>query len=119
MKGKSYSYHYRLYWSEKNPIAFPGAIVRKTRVGLGKKPQTFLFVVDFADVAAGEMPVATLATTLGTSTAPTVQPNPEVKGVRVAFELDPKGAETVEMRLTLRSNEKRISEVWLYRWTRD
>lgn len=119
VKGKSYSYNYKLYWSDNNPIAFPGAMVKKTRIGLGKKPQTYQFIVDFSDVAAGEMPVANLMTTPGTSTAPIVQPNPEVKGVRVAFELDPKGAETVEMRLSLRSNDKRVSEVWLYRWTRD
>ena len=46
-----------------------------------------------------------------------VQSNPETKGYRLKFELDPKGAELVELRAQLKRGETAVSELWLYRWT--
>ena len=43
--------------------------------------------------------------------------NPEISGLRVSFELDPEGADSVEMRLDLRSGERTIAETWVYRWS--
>ena len=44
--------------------------------------------------------------------------NPEIGGLRVRFDLDPEGADSVEMRVDLRSGERPIAETWVYRWSR-
>ena len=46
-----------------------------------------------------------------------LQPNPLTKGVRASFELDPSGANLVELRLRLLRANRPITETWLYRWT--
>ncbi len=38
--------------------------------------------------------------------------------MRVSFELNPNGADLVELRLALKAGEQLISENWLYRWTK-
>ena len=43
--------------------------------------------------------------------------NPEIKGLRLKFDLDPEGSDVVELRLELRSGERRIAETWVYRWS--
>ena len=46
-----------------------------------------------------------------------ISENPEINGLRLSIELDPEGADSVEMRLELRSGERRIAETWIYRWS--
>ena len=121
-KGRGYEFNYRLHWGDQVPFEWSGAYVKKTRIGMNKKTGTSVYIVDFVGpgVQNGqELPIANLTASAGQPSAPIVHANPEVNGVRVQFELDPKGEELCELRLTLRNKEKRISEVWLYRWTRD
>ena len=59
--GKSYKFDYRLHWAENVPAAWSGARVAKTRIGNAKKPETFLFVIDFDGPAVKDirdLPVA-------------------------------------------------------------
>jgi glucans biosynthesis protein len=37
--------------------------------------------------------------------------------VRASFEIDPNGADLIEMRLRVMRGNKPITETWLYRWT--
>lgn len=122
VKNKAHDFAYRLYWSTSVPFEWPGAVVRQTRVGLGRRQGTFRYVVDFAGGGlreASEMPLPALTASVGQVSTPQVRPYPEIGGVRVSFELEPRGAELVELRLSLRAKDKRISEVWLQRWVRD
>jgi glucans biosynthesis protein len=47
-----------------------------------------------------------------------LQPNPETGGMRISFELDTKNENLIELRGQLKTQDKPISETWLYRWTR-
>lgn len=119
--GEAFKFDYRLYWSEDVPPTWAGARVAKTRIGAAKKNQTYLFVIDFEGPAVKDirdLPVASVNASSGTIANVVVQRNPAISGVRVAFEMNPGGSESVEMRLTLKAGEQAISESWLYRWTK-
>jgi periplasmic glucans biosynthesis protein len=119
--GTAQKFDYRLHWSDNVPATWSGARVAKTRIGIAKKPETLLFVIDFEGAAVKDirdLPVAEVSATPGNVTNVVVQRNPDVSGVRVAFELVPGGSELVELRLVLKVAEQAISESWLYRWTK-
>jgi glucans biosynthesis protein len=119
--GAPYRFAYRLSWADEVPVAWAGARVAKTHVGTGHTPDTTVFVIDFdgpAVEALGELPVAELAASAGTVSNLLVQHHPEIQGLRVRFELDTGGTETIELRLQLKLSGQRISESWLYRWTK-
>lgn len=114
-------FEYRLHWADNIPISWAGARVAKTRVAASKTAGKILFVIDFEGPAVKDLrdlPVATVHANTGTVTNIVVQRNPNISGVRVAFELNPDGSELVELRLGLKSAEQNISESWLYRWTK-
>jgi glucans biosynthesis protein len=69
--------------------------------------------------AEDDLPAARVEATSGAVSAPIVQANPSIDGLRVSFGLDPKGAASSELRLVLQSKDKAVSETWLYRWTKD
>lgn len=129
--GRSYDFAYQLAWCDDAPE--PNRMqVRDTRLGVGARPGTVRFVVDFAEnrtreriadnaaILSDAPPVALLETDLSASTGtigrPFVQSNPHMPGTRVMFELDPEGASVVELRLSLRDQGEPVSETWLYRW---
>ena len=51
------------------------------------------------------------------STTPRSRRTPRSRGLRLKFDLDPEGADVVEMRMELRSGDRRIAETWVYRWS--
>jgi periplasmic glucans biosynthesis protein len=119
--GGEYKFDYRLHWAENVPATWSGARVAKTRIGAAKKPDTLLFVIDFDGPAVKDirdLPVAAVTANPGSVANVVVQRNPDISGVRVAFEMSPGGAELVELRLVLKAAEQAISESWLYRWTK-
>lgn len=120
--GKPFDLAYRVAWPDDAP-GWPGATVKRTAVGPAIGPQRkqglVQFVVDFAGLPpdGADKPSVLLTTSAGQTTPPAVGPNPIVPGgVRVSFQLDPKGADIAELRLVLRNGEREVSEVWLYRW---
>jgi glucans biosynthesis protein len=118
--GQQVKFDYRLHWADHVPAAWSGARVAKTRIGIAKKPGTFLFVIDFEGQAVTDirdLPVAVVTASPGTISNVVVQRNPDLPGVRVAFEMSPDGSELVELRLVLKAAEQTLSESWLYRWT--
>ena len=124
--GKAYAFNYRLTWPDDIARSWAGAWVHATRAGLINGPQrktgALQFVVDFKRTptgSPGELPVARAEASAGAISAPIVQPNPEIDGLRVSFSLDPKGASTSELRLVLLAGDTAISDTWLYRWTKD
>lgn len=118
--GTEHAFSYRLHWGHDVPAAWSGARVAKTRVGSTKDAAISLFVIDFEGPAvkdARDLPVCDLSHSAGKSSNIVVQRNAEISGVRVTFELNPEGAEIVELRCALKSGDQLISESWLYRWT--
>ena len=60
---------------------------------------------------------AALTTSPGLATNIRTYLNPSAKSCRVVFDVDPAGENYCELRLVLQSDERPISETWLYRWT--
>lgn len=119
--GMSHTFSYRMHWTDAVPVSAPGARVRQTFVGNGKKAGTLLFVVDFDGPAfkeVHELPMAHVNVSAGTVANIVAQSNPEISGLRVTFEVTPGGTDLIELRLVLKAGEQQISETWLYRWTR-
>ena len=48
---------------------------------------------------------------------PLYAPYPAIKGFRVGFDLTPREADVIELRLRVLAHDKPVSETWLYRWT--
>jgi glucans biosynthesis protein len=124
--GQSHAFNYRLSWPNDVPKSWAGATVYASRSGLINGPQraagVLQFVVDFTGRAVSstsDFPVARVDANAGAVSTPVVQANPDIDGLRVSFSFDPKGARTSELRLSLHSNDKAMSETWLYRWTKD
>jgi glucans biosynthesis protein len=124
--GKAHAFNYRLSWPDDMPRSWSGAYVHATRAGLINGPQrktgAIQFVVDFKGLpvsAGSDLPLARAEASAGGVSAPVVQRNADIDGLRVAFSFDPKGAATSELRLVLQNNDKVLSDTWLYRWTKD
>jgi glucans biosynthesis protein len=81
-----------------------------------------LFVLDIAGETLNSLsgdaePHAEVAADHGKLSNIVTQPNPEIGGWRLSFELAPEGAHVVELHAQLLLNEAAVSEKWLYRWT--
>ena len=119
--GKSHTFAYRLSWGSEIPVAWAGAFAASTRVGDGRGEGRVRFAIDFAGPAVqdlADLPAIDLTASAGATADVTIARNPDERGVRVEFDLDPQGTETVELRLALRARDQLISEAWLYRWTK-
>lgn len=116
-QGTEYALTYRLFWCRDWPAEMPVARVASTAQGLSWNRDARKFVVEFAGGdLSGELNATVLAGA-GEIRDTVLQPNPETQGYRLKFELDPKGAELVELRAQLKRGETPVSEIWLYRWT--
>jgi glucans biosynthesis protein len=63
------------------------------------------------------LPKAAVTTSGGEISDILIQVNPETKGWRLAFNLDPKDKKLIELRATLTFADGRPVDTWLYRWT--
>lgn len=119
--GLAHTFKYRMHWGPRIPVAWTGVGVVKTRIGNGDAPEKRLVVIDFKGPTLGELaglPKAEVAASSGVIANVVVQENHEIQGIRVSFELNTSGTDTIELRLGLKANDRLISESWLYRWTR-
>lgn len=122
--GQGYDFNYRLSWPNDLPRNWSGATVQATRSGLINGPQrssgVIQYAVDFKGLSAlTDLPLARVDASAGSVSAPVVQANPDIDGLRASFSFDPKGAAISELRLVLQINDKPVSETWLHRWTKD
>jgi glucans biosynthesis protein len=109
-----FQYAYRLYWSDEAPRR----VSRVTQTRIGGEEGKPMFVVDFeGQPNIAELPEALAATSAGTVSSPVVQNNPHDGGVRCVFTLDPKGAPSADLQLSLSPVRGHGHEVWHYRWT--
>ncbi len=106
--GKAHTFAYRLTWGQSIPVAWAGAFASQTRAGDGRAEGRVRFMVDFTGPAVqelAELPTADLSTSAGALLNVSLAKNPDERGIRVDFELDPKGTETVELRLGLKQRD--------------
>lgn len=117
---KPVAFSYRLTWGDSVPVVWSGLRTRNTRLGPVRKGLQ-QFVVDFDGPELGEskeFPVPDVKASTGTVQNVVIQKNSETGGFRVSFDLNPSGADLIELRLVLRMAAQAVSESWLYRWTK-
>jgi len=117
--GQSRQFSYRLRFTAE-PLDDSLARVVATRVGQSLNSEGHRsFVIDFK--GAADIPddvVPEVWSRPGEVFAPRGQVVAQTGVYRVAFELDPKRENNVEMGVVLRSQGKPWSETWLYQWSR-
>lgn len=116
--GKEASFAYRLHWGA-DPMPARLARVVQARSGAGTREgwRRFVLDLDLPAAAAVDSLRAQVTATGGQVREINLHSNPETRGARLSFELDPAGARTAELRAVLTQAGKPASEVWLYRWT--
>ncbi len=116
--GSEISLTYRLSWGWDVPDLNGLLKIERTLSGLGDDGRR-RFVVDYSgegQVRASAVQVVAQANP-GSIHDAVISENPEIKGLRLMFDVDPEGADVVELRLELRSGDRRIAETWVYRWS--
>lgn len=119
-KGGEYSYTYRMNWAWDEPEPFP--LARFAQTSIGGTEERRLFVIDLVGERLQGIDLASLKASVSAGAGKinhlVLQPNPEIKGLRMSFVLEPEGAAVVELRAQIMQNDAPASEVWVYRWTR-
>jgi len=115
--GREHLFRYRLNWGAAPAPADGRLMVAAWRTGRGDQPERRRFVVDYylgagaqsqgvqGDVTVSSGRILNLATSR----------SPLGDLFRLAFEVDPGGADAVELRASLVRAKRVISEVWTYR----
>ncbi|EKE44157.1 MdoG [Oceaniovalibus guishaninsula JLT2003] len=120
--GVPHRHAYRLDWgADPAPQGDrPELIVTQTRIGASPNGG-HVVTVDFQGDDLSDADMAGLVTRVtlsgGTLLATKLQRNPETGGPRLAFTFDAADLKSIEMRAEIDRESRRISEVWLYRWT--
>ena len=116
--GRPAHFSYRIIWNAMPKLPKGVGMTVATRSGASLDGKRRVFLVDF--VGAGEK-LGGLRVDLGASAGRisnvNLLSNAALHGLRASFEMDPNGAELVEMRLRIMRGNKPITETWLYRWT--
>ncbi len=109
---------YRIVWSAE-PL-LPKSLGRTiaTHSGASVDGKRRVFLLDF--VGAGEKVDGLrldLSASAGRISNAIVMANSALHGLRASFELDPRDAELIELRLRIMRGDRPVTETWLYRWT--
>ncbi len=116
--GHPAQYAYRLTWCDEPPLPKGWGKVIATRSGASIDRKRRVFLVDI--VGAGEKLDGLrldLGASAGAISSSSLLSNRELHGLRASFEIDPKDANLIEMRLRVMRGDTPVSETWLYRWT--
>jgi periplasmic glucans biosynthesis protein len=109
---------YRIVWSALAPLPKSLGRTIATRSGASLDGKRRVFLLDF--VGAGEKVDGLhldLAASAGRISNATLMSNGAMHGLRASFEVDPRDAELIEMRLRIMRGDRPVTETWLYRWT--
>jgi glucans biosynthesis protein len=119
LRGGEYSYTYRLHWGWDRPGDQPPIIVGQTRIGgrQGARHVVLDLTGEGARPEALEGLTADVTASAGEVRNLVLYPNPEIDGLRLAFDLAVDSVAVSELRATVMRGDRRQSEVWLYRWT--
>ncbi|WP_420391387.1 glucan biosynthesis protein [Acuticoccus sp.] len=112
------TFAYRIQWDALPREAAPGPRVLSTRIGRTLADDALLFVIDYVTNGLDlEDAVVRVEASTGTASNLVLYDTPVPGVARISFELDPKGADSSELRLELDPVAGPPAERWLYRWT--
>ena len=133
--GDTLNFAYKLYWSALPPVGTPLARVHATRSGMGgfvegwapgeHYPDVWArrFAIDFTGGGLDRLPEGTGIEPVVTVSNGKVQDFhvlvlPDIKGYRVIFDWYPTSdsVDPVEMRAFIRTQDRTLSETWLYQY---
>ncbi|MEP6883636.1 MAG: glucan biosynthesis protein [Gammaproteobacteria bacterium] len=116
--GRAAHFAYRVIWSaEPASLKSLGRTVA-SRSGASLDGKRRVFLLDF--VGAGEKVDGLrldLSASAGRISNATLMSNSAMHGLRASFEIDPRDADLIEMRLRIMRGDRPVTETWLYRWT--
>jgi glucans biosynthesis protein len=117
-----YNFTYRMHWGWDCPWPSKLGRIVDTRTGAAEDKKGRLFVLDISGEAVKALPAdarphAELNASVGTIQNVVVEPNAEIGGWRIAFELLAGDAKTVELHGQLIGEQGPLSEIWVYRLT--
>jgi len=116
--GRSAHFAYHIDWTAEPKLAKGLGKTVATRSGASLDGKRRVYEIDF--VGAGEK-VEGMRLDLGASagkiSSVLLLPNASIHGLRASFELDPNGADLIELRLRVMRDNHPVTETWLYRWT--
>jgi glucans biosynthesis protein len=116
--GHPAQYAYNITWNDEPPLPKSLGRVVATRSGASIDRKRRVFILDIG--GAGEKLDGLrldLSASAGAISNSTLVSNGTLHGLRASFELDPKDAELIELRLRVMRGDNPASETWLYRWT--
>jgi len=111
-----------MHWCNEAPVDTALARITAVYSGAGSQQGLRYFVFDamggaLRDLPADAKPELVVTANSGEIRNAVAYRNPENGGWRVAFELAPGDAKSVELRAELRQGQMPLAETWLYRWT--
>ncbi len=109
---------YRITWSAEPALPKSLGKTVATRSGASLDGKRRVFLLDF--VGAGEKVDGLrldLSASAGRVSNATLMSNVALHGLRASFEIDPRDADLIEMRLRIMRGDRPVTETWLYRWT--
>jgi glucans biosynthesis protein len=113
---------YRLTWGWDAPN--PQGLMRVVRTlsGADARAGWRRFVVDFADLSVQGQPstqglTANVRSSAGVVEGVELRENPAISGVRLEFDLNTEGADSIDLRAELLRDGRPAGEVWVFRWT--
>ena len=118
LPGHPAQFAYTVSWCADPPLPKGLGKVIATRSGASIDRKRRVFVLDI--VGAGEKLDGLrldLSASAGAISNSALVSNGELHGLRASFEIDPKDADVVELRLRVMRGDTPVSETWLYRWT--
>ncbi|GAC1668848.1 MAG: glucan biosynthesis protein G [Steroidobacteraceae bacterium] len=116
--GRPAHFAYRIVWSAERALPKSLGKVIATRSGASVDGKRRVFLLDF--IGAGEKVDGLrldLSTSAGRISNATVMTNSALHGLRASFEMDPRDAALIELRLRIMRGDRPVTETWLYRWT--
>ncbi len=117
-----YRYTFRMHWCNEAPVDLGLARITEARSGAGPRQGTRYIVLDavggaLKDLPGDAGPQLQVTASQGQIQNAVAYRNPETGGWRIAFELAPGDATSIELRAELKDGQKPLAETWLYRWT--
>lgn len=118
-KDTEYSLTYRLHWANDWPLDGKAGMARASfsGAGLNFEQTRRQFIIEFTDGDLSGNLTADVTASAGEIANVVPHVNSETGGYRLSFELDPKGADAIELRALLLRDGKPVTETWLFRWT--
>jgi glucans biosynthesis protein len=118
--GQEQTFTYRLTWDGPGPLIKDVGTVTSTRIGNAPGSDVLKRVlIDFTGdktFAAAQAPQLDLWASSGEIRDAQIIPKPG-QGFQIKFDLDPQGAEVIELHAALKAADRQITETWLFRWT--